>query len=251
LAFDDDFTTPINTAISGNVIVNNGNGADNDPEGQTITVINSPLTGSGPNNGNVTISANGDFTYTPNSGFVGVDTFDYEITDPSNLTATATATVTITIETVELEAEKNVEMYDPLSEGLFAIPGNDVVYTITITNVGNIPTDNDTMFLVDQLPTEIDFFTGDFDGAGNPVLFADNSTGLTFNFGTDLGFLDGTTAPNSFIDCSYTPVGSYDPNVNFICFNPKGVMATGSPNTSFDVSFAHAFNKIGAKQLDL
>ncbi|MEO1587745.1 MAG: hypothetical protein AAFS00_10695, partial [Bacteroidota bacterium] len=38
---------------------------------------------------------------------------------------------------------------------VYAIPGNDVVYTINIQNTGNGPVDNDSLFLVDQLPEEV------------------------------------------------------------------------------------------------
>ena len=35
------------------------------------------VAGSGPTNGTLSLSANGSFTYTPNSGFSGTDTFRY------------------------------------------------------------------------------------------------------------------------------------------------------------------------------
>ena len=52
-----------------------------------------------PAHGSVTMNSNGTFTYTPNAGFSGNDTFQYTITDsndPSN-PKTATATVTIAV----------------------------------------------------------------------------------------------------------------------------------------------------------
>lgn len=93
LAIDDEFTTGVNTSVAGNVLIENGNGVDEDPEGQALTVSTTPI--SQPSNGTVTLLANGDFTYVPNNNFVGTDTFDYQVIDPSGLTATATVTITI------------------------------------------------------------------------------------------------------------------------------------------------------------
>ncbi|MEL7390525.1 MAG: Ig-like domain-containing protein, partial [Pseudomonadota bacterium] len=79
LAFDDDFTGPLNLNVTGDVLPDNGNGADNDPEGFALTVNTTPL--SGPSNGSVVLNPNGSFVYTPSTNFIGVDTFDYEISD--------------------------------------------------------------------------------------------------------------------------------------------------------------------------
>jgi len=93
LAQDDAFTTPVNVAVSGNVLVDNGNGVDEDPENSTPTANTTPI--AGPSNGTVVLNADGSFTYTPNTNFIGVDTFEYEISDISGLTATAIVTITI------------------------------------------------------------------------------------------------------------------------------------------------------------
>jgi len=93
LAKDDDFTTSVGVPVSGNVLIDNGNGADEEPDNQAITVITTPVTG--PTSGTVVLNTDGTFTYTPNAGFFGVDTFEYEITDPSGLASTAIVTITI------------------------------------------------------------------------------------------------------------------------------------------------------------
>ena len=142
----------------------------------------------------------------------------------------------------ELSGNKSVSVFDPLGEGLFALPGNDVVYTITITNTGDVPTDTDSIVVIDELPPEVTFFNGDLDGPGaetEAVAFADlQATGLdTFNFANDVGFSDSTTRPATFADCSYAPAIGYDPAVTYVCVNPKGVMQAGDPDPSFAVSF--------------
>ena len=130
LAFDDDYVTPLDTAVASNVISNaNSSQDDEDPENLGLTVTSLPVGGTGPSNGGVTFSANGDFTYTPNAGFFGTDSFDYIVTDSVGLTATAT--VTILIEKTEITLTK---VADPVTANV----GDIVTYTYTVTNSGNI-----------------------------------------------------------------------------------------------------------------
>jgi len=53
IAIDDDFTTLVNTDVNENLLVDNGNGADSEPENDVITVNQTPITQ--PANGTVTI----------------------------------------------------------------------------------------------------------------------------------------------------------------------------------------------------
>lgn len=132
LAFDDDYTTPVDVPVIDNVITNNDNGVDNDPEGQPITVNTTPITG--PSNGMVTLLPNGDFTYTPDQYFIGTDTFIYEISDPTGLTAQAT--VTITIEgTIDFDLTKT--QTPPV--GSITTEGQVITYEVEVTNSGDIP----------------------------------------------------------------------------------------------------------------
>jgi VCBS repeat-containing protein len=52
----------------------------------------------GPANGTVAIAADGSFTYTPNAGFQGLDTFDFSVSDGQGGTATSRATVAVVSE---------------------------------------------------------------------------------------------------------------------------------------------------------
>ena len=142
----------------------------------------------------------------------------------------------------DLEASKSVEVYDPLSLGLYAVPGNDVIYTITVSNAGPGSVDADAMFLVDKIPDEVEFYVGDIDDAGpqsDPVAFTQTASGLTFTYGTDIGYSDAATPPADFAACTYTPPAGYDAagNVKYICINPKGAFAGGSPAPEFAISF--------------
>jgi adhesin/invasin len=66
-------------------------GNDNDPDGGTLTasVVDQPA------NGSLSLSATGSFTYTPNAGFSGQDTFTYTAGDGTDTSAPATVTITV------------------------------------------------------------------------------------------------------------------------------------------------------------
>jgi len=136
-----------------------------------------------------------------------------------------------------LSAAKTVDVYDPQTLGLYAIPGNDVIYTITVENTGAGEIDSGSLILIDFMPPEVSYFNGDIDDGGpetDPVAFETTSGGLTLDFAADVGFSDAATQPTNFANCTYTPAAGYDPDVTYICFNPKGVM---SGQSTMSVSF--------------
>ncbi|MHC4049328.1 tandem-95 repeat protein [Bradyrhizobium sp. 25ACV] len=75
--------------ITGNVLSNNGSGADSD----TLSVT--PVSSFATAHGVVSILANGNFTYIPNANYSGADSFDYKVTDGNGGTDTATVTLTV------------------------------------------------------------------------------------------------------------------------------------------------------------
>lgn len=83
---DDEGETPEGTAVTLNVLANDG-----DPDGDTLTVN----TVSTPGNGTATINTDGTIVYTPNPGFTGVDTFTYEVCDDANECDTVVVTVNV------------------------------------------------------------------------------------------------------------------------------------------------------------
>ncbi|MBX7448721.1 tandem-95 repeat protein [Mycolicibacterium sp. 3033] len=83
---NDFYTTPESTPFIGDVLSN-----DTDPDGQTLTAaVVSP-----PANGDVTMTPNGVFRYSPKPGWSGADLFVYRVSD-SMLTANALVAVTVT-----------------------------------------------------------------------------------------------------------------------------------------------------------
>lgn len=130
---------------------------------------------------------------------------------------------------------------------VFDLPGNDVTYTLRVTNTGQGQTSSDSVIVIDTLPANVTFFNGDADGGGaetNPVYFVDASSGLTFSYATDVRYSDAASLPASFAACSYTPAAGYDAAVRYVCINPKGVMtrSTGAPDPAFEVKFRARIN---------
>ena len=138
-----------------------------------------------------------------------------------------------------ITASKSVSVYNPDELPIYATPGNDVIYTIAVENTGLGSTGQDSLFLVDNLPSEIAFYNDDLNGTNgpevDPVIFTDNGSGLTFNYSSDVAFSDNVAAPTNFSQCDYTPLPSgYDDNIAHICINPKGQMLA---NSNWSISF--------------
>jgi gliding motility-associated-like protein len=84
---NESFSTTINVGINDNLLNN-----DSDIEGP-LTANTVPI--SGPINGNIIISANGDFIYTPNFNFIGTDTIVVSVCDNDNFCMNDTIFITI------------------------------------------------------------------------------------------------------------------------------------------------------------
>jgi hypothetical protein len=67
---------------------------DGDQDGDAITVQTTPI--SGASNGAVTIASDGSFSYSPNGGFIGTDSFTYRIDDGTGRSADGIVTITVT-----------------------------------------------------------------------------------------------------------------------------------------------------------
>jgi uncharacterized repeat protein (TIGR01451 family) len=211
------FTSASNTA-TGNVVIGNNGSTPTQSLGNMTLEFNSAVD-------TVTISYGNDVTAPVDPGNQGISIHDLNFCP---------------VLTAELTGQKTAEVYDPLSEGLYMVPGNDVVYTITFTNVGDGAADSDSVEIIDAIPSEIEFYNGDIDDGGpetTAVTGTDNGSGLTFNYGADVGYSNGGSAPANFAACAYTPAAGYDANVTYICVNPSGVMAAGNPDPSFAVKF--------------
>lgn len=88
VAVNDAFTTSPGNAVNGNVQLNDSDVDD--------LILNSAVVQPA-SNGIIILNSNGIFTYTPNPGFIGVDTFTYALCDGAIPTLCDTAVVTITV----------------------------------------------------------------------------------------------------------------------------------------------------------
>lgn len=91
-AVDDAFTVNEDTQLAGNVLDDNGFGADADVDGDAVTAVAETIATA--NGGTVVLNTDGSFTYDPALNFNGQDSFVYTLTD-GLLTDTATATITV------------------------------------------------------------------------------------------------------------------------------------------------------------
>ena len=163
IATDDEFSAQLDTPLSSSVMSN-----DSDPDGDTITIAD-PVTGdpaTAPQTfpttqgGSVTLNPDGTFDYTPPADYLGTDTFDYTIVDPSGATDTATVTI-------DVEADPDPAANDQPEAG-------DDLITSTVGDpaTGNM-LDNDTDPNSDPLTiTEVD----GQDPAAGPITLTDPVT---------------------------------------------------------------------------
>ncbi|MCU4176764.1 tandem-95 repeat protein [Carboxylicivirga sp. N1Y90] len=71
---------------------------DSDPDGDNLLINTTPLVNV--SNGTLVIDTDGTYTYTPNAGYVGSDSFEYEVCDDGTPSACSRATVSITVHDV-------------------------------------------------------------------------------------------------------------------------------------------------------
>jgi uncharacterized repeat protein (TIGR01451 family)/gliding motility-associated-like protein len=107
------------TTIGGDVTDN-----DTDPEGNTQVVTSN----TNPSHGTLVMNPDGTFTYTPNPGYTGPDSFEYTICDNGTPQACDTATVYLLV----TPAPAITITKDS------SLSGNVITYTYTVTNTGNI-----------------------------------------------------------------------------------------------------------------
>jgi hypothetical protein len=86
-------TNVTGTVVEGEVLSGSLTAGDVDGDELIFTVETNP------NNGALTVSTSGRYTYTPAVDFVGTDSFTYKVTDPSGESATATVSLTVTEKT--------------------------------------------------------------------------------------------------------------------------------------------------------
>ncbi len=102
-AQDDAALTNLNIPVSG-ILKSN----DTDPNGNTLTYTTTPTTP--PVHGTVTITAAGNYTYTPATGFFGTDQFKYKVCDNGSPTLCDTATVYVVVLAPTPDAQNDINV---------------------------------------------------------------------------------------------------------------------------------------------
>lgn len=93
VADDDQYTVDSGSTLNAVAGVNDLLLNDTDADGDAFTVATTPVTGVA--NGTLTLIEDGTFTYTPDSGFVGQDSFTYTVLDGTGASDSATATIVV------------------------------------------------------------------------------------------------------------------------------------------------------------
>jgi VCBS repeat-containing protein len=181
VAVDDNFKTPEDINLTGNVAPN-----DSDPEGDqlTFTLVTSPA------HGQVVVKTDGSFIYTPQNNYNGTDKFVYKVCDVSGACAQATATITI-VPVNDAPVAVNDTYQTPIgsplqvkSSGVLtndSDPDNDKITAILISNPshGKITLNADGSFL--YIPDK--YFQGEesFTYVANDGVFNSNTARVIIN----------------------------------------------------------------------
>lgn len=123
-AVNDEFSGNEDSFVTGNVLADNGNGADADLENHTLSVVAATIVSA--NGGAVVIGANGDFTYTPVTNFYGTDTFQYTLTD--ELGETSIGIVTLNVVNVDIIGTEGNDVLSGTGahDELYGLGGDDL-----------------------------------------------------------------------------------------------------------------------------
>ena len=126
LAVDDSFNTAYQTPVTGNVLAN-----DSGPSIQVITNLTTS-----PSSGTLTLNSTGAFTYTPNSGFSGTDSFEYTIQESDANQATGTVSISVSPPTpIDAINDSNGTLVNvPITENVLSNDIGDGISVISNTS---------------------------------------------------------------------------------------------------------------------
>jgi filamentous hemagglutinin family protein len=125
VAVDDLAKTTLGKSVNINVLIN-----DTDPDtGDILTAIEGALT---PKNGTLVLNEDGTFTYTPNEGFLGDDSFTYAVTDGLNTSAEVEVKITVSEKPPTPPSQPSL----PALPFIPATPGLDKIERIDVEILG-------------------------------------------------------------------------------------------------------------------
>ncbi len=164
VAVDDLFYVAPGTTLFGALLSN-----DFDMDGDQLSV--DPLLVEQPTNGTISICENGSFYYTPNPGFTGTDSFEYQITDDGSpmLSDSAVATIHVEVPTIIKSATRCDEVIFTDCKAVFEVQPcrfelNDLKVTpLDLTNTQStkaliLPNDTCDYLMIVQSPIHGNLF---------------------------------------------------------------------------------------------
>lgn len=245
-AVDDQYVETFNTVISENVGIN-----DFDPNNGNLTFT--VLSGSNVANGSLDFSANGDFEYTPNTNYFGIDEFVYQVCN--DLVPAECDTAVVTLEVMvgilanddQYQLDVNQTINEDVTTNDLMANGSMLTATIlTSVNHGNLVLNSDGTFTYQPINgfSGLDMFTyticddntpQNCDTATVQLLVNSNVTAVddSFNLGVNEA-IDGNVLLNDLVptDVSvFVSLGNYPANGDLF-LNPDGTF-TYQPNPDF------------------
>jgi hypothetical protein len=245
LAVDDNATTPEDTPVTVDVLDN-----DSDPD----SPLGTPVVTDQPDHGSTLVNpGDGSITYTPNSNFVGVDSFMYEICDSGIPvfcdTATVVITVTPVIDTIIVTIPEDSSFTVCVSElTVFTEPATSlalcdqpadgtasIVDTCTNYSPDQNFTGQDTFCLVTCDPNnpmlcDTTIVIVMVEPVNDPPLAVDDNATTPEDTPVTIDVLDNDSDPDSPLG---TPVVTDQPDHGSTLVNPGDGSITYTPNTNF------------------
>jgi len=161
---------------------------DSDPDGDSQSIADI----ANPENGSATLANDGAITYTPNTGFAGVDHFTYDVTD-GNLTSHAEVTVTVDQATASADPPATQEEATaPVTRSAAEDP------TPVIENRAPVAVDDETNAAAGR-PVQIDVLGNDADPDGQVP-----------------SVTDASDPPNGSIEINDDGTVTYTPDAGFV-----------------------------------
>jgi Ca2+-binding RTX toxin-like protein len=249
IAVNDSFIGWQDLQAHGNVLVNNGNGADSDPDGDPLSVL--AINGTTAGGGTLNLTADGNFTYMPKAGFSGNDNFTYTLLDGHGGSSTAVVSLSITGSFNGSEGDDTINgsSKDDIINGnggndtvnggggndlitggagndtLSGNSGNDTIYATSGNDIVHGNDDNDTLY----------------GGSGADLLYGDNgndtliggtgTTTMTGGGGLDVFKFINTGGVDTITDFRYS-IGDK--------INIHDIIQSGNPVTDGIANFLHA-----------
>jgi VCBS repeat-containing protein len=208
-AADDNYTTPAGTALTENAF----SGILANDSYNPSDIIQPQATN--PKNGSLTLNSDGSFTYTPNAGFSGTDSFTYSFFDATLAQNSTTATVTIKV----------------VADSSIPTPVDDSASTDQNTPVAVNVLANDTYKTSD----EVHPFPFTDPGHGSVTINVDN----TLTYTPDAGFF-GTDSFTYLLYDNTSNITSASAATVTITVNPDN-----KPPTAVDHSYTTPENTLG------